>query len=199
MADQRCGKWLSLSPARRMVDEILHHAKQVPSLPVSRHCNIAGAVAARCRLTSPPSWIAIFMKGYGLVGRDFPEVRRAFIPWPWKHLYEHPSSECSVLVEREWQGESVVLGGKLRAPEEQSLTDIHAYVRYLRDTPVPQVNYFRKWLRVGRYPSWLRRFLFWQTLYLSGHTRARRLGTFSISSMGSLGVEQIHPISPLTT
>ena len=37
------------------------------------------------------------------------------------------------------------------------------------------------------------------TLNLSGFKRAKRLGTFTISSLGNLGVEQHHPISPLTT
>ena len=41
MADQRRGKWLSLSPARRVVDEILRHARKVPSLPVAKRCRLA--------------------------------------------------------------------------------------------------------------------------------------------------------------
>ena len=199
MAEQRRGKWIGLSPARRMTDELLHHAKKVPSLPIAKHCRIEAAVEARSRLNAAPSWTAIFMKAYGLVARGCPELRRAFIPWPWKHLYEHPHTECSILVEREWQGENVVLGGKLRAPETRGLLEIHEYLRFLKDAPVWDVNYFRKSLRVGAYPAVLRRFVFWQSLYVSGAVRAKRFGTFMISSMGALGVEQMHPITPLTT
>jgi hypothetical protein len=54
-------------------------------------------------------------------------------------------------------------------------------------------------LRSGRLPGWLRRFLYWITLSWSGRTRAKRLGTFMVSSYGSLGAEQLHPISPYTT
>ena len=45
----------------------------------------------------------------------------------------------------------------------------------------------------------MRRLLFWTTLHLSGFKRAKRLGTFTVSSLGSLGVEQMHPLTPLTT
>jgi hypothetical protein len=199
MADPRRGKWLSLSPARRMVDELLHHAKKVPSLPLSKRFHIAPALEARRGVRNPPSWTAIFMRAYGLVAREFPELRRCFVPWPWKHLYEHPMSECAILVEREWGGENVVLTGKLRAPELRGLAEIQDYLLYLRDTPVWDVGHYRRSLRVGRYPGWLRRLLFWQSLYLSGAVKCRRFGTFMISSMGTLGVEQMHPLTTLTT
>jgi hypothetical protein len=54
-------------------------------------------------------------------------------------------------------------------------------------------------LRFSRIPSPLRRLLWWGTLNLSGSKRCKRFGTFGLSSYGSLGAEQVHPISPLTT
>ncbi len=41
--------------------------------------------------------------------------------------------------------------------------------------------------------------LWWGTLNISGQKRCKRFGTFGLSSYGSLGAEQVHPISPLTT
>src|SRR5262249_12829799 len=58
---------------------------------------------------------------------------------------------------------------------------------------------FRQWLRLGRMPGFLRSILFWIGLNGSGFRRAKRFGTFAISSLGNLGIEQYHPISPLTT
>ncbi|MBI1917180.1 MAG: hypothetical protein HYS12_20945, partial [Planctomycetes bacterium] len=176
-----------------------YHARKVPSLPIARKCDLSGIAAARREATSPPSWTAIMMRAYGLVARDYPELRRALIPWPWTHLYQHPCSECAILVERVWQGEHVVLGAKLRAPEERSLAEIDAYLGHLQSAPVLEVNTFRQVLRIGRLPWLLRRFTFWQSLYLSGFKRAKRFGTFMISSLGNLGAEQIHPLTPLTT
>ena len=104
-----------------------------------------------------------------------------------------------MLLEREYEGESIVLGAKLRAPELQALADLDDALNHFRDAPVLEVGNFRQWLRVGRLPGFLRRFIFWHTLNFSGYKRAKRLGTFAISSLGNLGVEQHHPISPLTT
>jgi hypothetical protein len=199
MADRRKGFCTRLSPARKMVLELMHHARKVPSLPIARKCDLSGIAAARREAPSPPSWTTILLRAYGLVARDYPELRRALIPWPWTHLYQHPCSECAILVERSWQGENVVLGAKLRAPEDKSLAEIDAYLRHLQTAPVLEINYFRQVLRVGRLPWLLRRFTFWHSLYLSGFKRAKRFGTFMISSLGNLGAEQLHPLTPLTT
>jgi hypothetical protein len=198
MADPRKGHSLALSLGRKMVLEILHHGRKVPTLPLSKVMQV-GALASARQAGAAVSWTAIFMRAYGLTALQLPELRRAFLPWPWQRLYEHPCSNCAVLLEREYRGEHIVLGARLRAPEEQSLSIIDTELRRLRDTPLEEVNYFRQWLRVARLPGWLRRFMFWHTLNLSGFKRAKRLGTFAISSLGNFGVEQHHPISPLTT
>jgi hypothetical protein len=195
----RKGSAIVLSPARKAILEILRHARHAPSLPLSRAMQLPDLVAARNAHPSRPSWIAIFMKAYGLVAQAHPELRRALIPWPRPHLYEHPHSECALLVERVWQGEPVVLAGKVRAPEKQPLELIGSYLRYLHSADVPEVSAFRQLLRLGRLPSLVRRFAFWRIVNLSGYRRARRLGTFVLSSLGNYGVEQHHPLSPLTT
>ena len=41
------------------------------------------------------------MRAYGLVGREHPSLRRAYLPYPWPHLYEHPQTECAFLIERD--------------------------------------------------------------------------------------------------
>jgi hypothetical protein len=58
---------------------------------------------------------------------------------------------------------------------------------------------YRMTLRFSHVPKPIRRFLWWATLNISGTKRGKRFGTFGLSSYGSLGAEQIHPISPLTT
>lgn len=190
---------IRLSPGRKIVLELLHHARAVPSIPVARELQVGALLDHRGRLPQRPSWTAIFMRAYGLVARQFPELRRAYIPWPYAHLYEHPQSICALVVEREWQGEQVLLGAKIVSPEELSIPVIHEHLRRFKQTPVWEVSAFRQILRLGRLPWLLRRFVFWQTLYLSGYKRAKRFGTFMLSSYGSLGAEQLHPLSCLTT
>jgi hypothetical protein len=143
--------------------------------------------------------VAVFAKAYALVARNHPGLRSAVIPWPRPHLYEHPCSEATFLVERQWQGEHVVLGAKVRGPEHLPLVDLDSRLKRFRDAGVLEVSAFRQVLRLGRLPWLLRRFVLWQSLYLSGYKRAKRLGTFMVSSLGNLGVEQFHPLTPLTT
>lgn len=198
MSDPRTGRWLALSPARKMVLEILHHGRKVPALPLSKVMQVGELASARSA-GAFVSWTAIFMKGFGLAAQQHPELRRAYIAYPWARLYEHPFSECSLLLEREHDGEHIVIGAKLRAPEECTLAHLDEQMRVFREAPLHDVSCFRQWLRLGRLPGFVRRFVFWHTLNLLGYRRAKRLGTFAISSLGNLGVEQHHPISPLTT
>ncbi len=198
MAVFREGRRLALSPARKMVMEILHHGRQVPALPLSKLMRV-GALASARQAGAFISWTAIFMKAYALVALRNPELRRAYVPLPWPHLYEHSISECAILLERDLDGENIVLGAKVRGPDRHTLADLDEALRHYRDAPIHSVTHFRQWLRVGRLPGLLRRLLFWTSLYLSGWKRAKRFGTFAISSLGNLGVEQHHPIAPMTT
>ena len=199
MSQSLRGRSIPLSPARRVVDELLHHAKQVPSLPLARDCRIGTLADARDSAAVRPSWTALFMKAYGLAAQRHPVLRRAFIRHPYPRLYEHPRSDAAVLIEREWEGEPVVLGAKVISPETTPITLIDDHLRRFRDEPVWSVSPFRQLLRLGRQPWPLRRFAFWSSLHFSGAKRAKRFGTFMMSSLGGFGVEQMHPLTPLST
>jgi hypothetical protein len=182
-----------------MIAELMHHAQKVPSLPLGKMMDINDLVNARSEMANPPSWIAIFLRAYALVAQQIPELRRTYIPLPYKHLYEHPYSEGTVLIERELQRENIVLGARIRAPEGSSLKAIDDLLRYFRQTPLGQIGFFRQMMLFGRLPWFIRRFTLWHTLYISGYKKAKRLGTFSLSSLGNMGVEQYHPLTPLST
>ena len=70
---------------------------------------------------------------------------------------------------------------------------------FYKNTPLEQVGFFRQALRVSSAPAFVRHLLWWSTLNVSGYKRAKRFGTFGLSSYGALGAESLHPISPLTT
>jgi hypothetical protein len=139
------------------------------------------------------------MKAYGIVCQRHPALRRALIAWPWEHLYEHPICVCGAVVEREHDGEHILLGVQIRVSDAKPLQEIDEYLRRVKETPVEQIGYFRRVFFMGKLPKFLRRLLWWSTLHLSGYKRAKRLGTFGLSSYGRLGAEQIHPLGPLTT
>lgn len=198
MANPR-GKTIPLSVGRRLVGDLLHYAKRVPSLPLARDCRLDSVVRARTETRPSPSWTAIFMKAYSIVAARTPELRQAYIPYPWARLYEHPRSDCAILVERMVDGDPIVLAAKIVEPASMSLRQIDEHLKRFREDELLSISPFRQVLRLGRYPKLLRRFAYWITLYLSGYKRAKRFGTFMMSSLGNLGIEQMHPLTPLTT
>jgi len=122
-----------------------------------------------------------------------------YLSVPYPRLYEHCRSECALIVEREYQGEMVVLTGKMINIEDKSLSEIDLTIKFFRNAEVWSVSEFRQMLRMRAIPSGCAAFRHVAGAQLVGPRRARRAGTFSMSSLGGFGVEQIHPLSPLTT
>jgi len=196
---ERAGRRLSLSLPRRFVCDLLHFARQVPTVPVQRRMNIAPLLAARSRAEPRPSWCSLFTKAYALVAATRPELRRSYLSFPWSHLYEHPTNIASIAVERRVGDEYAVLFVQVREPEQHTAHQIDDYLKECKMRPVEKVGTFRRTLRVSRLPWPLRRFLWWLGLNFSGYRRARNWGTFGVSVYSGLGAESLHPLSPLTT
>jgi hypothetical protein len=148
---------------------------------------------------SRPSWALIFMKAYALVGANHPPLRRALLEFPWARLYEHPWMNCALAIERSYRGEHGVFVGLFRAPEQQSISQLQDALSWYKNQPLEKIGIYRRALRVSRAPTVVRRLLWWSTLNISGFKRAKRFGTFGLTSYGALGAESLHPISPLTT
>jgi hypothetical protein len=193
------GHRLRLSLPRRWVGDLLHFARQAPSLPVQRHMTIGEVVDAQRRAEPRPSWVAVFAKAYGIVARDIAPLRRALLQIPWDHLYEHPESVASVAIGRDFDGEEAVFFGHLRAPENQTIAAIDERLRHYKEAPLEEFHAYRMLLRISRLWRPLRRLAWWFGLNHSGRSRAKRFGTFGVSVYSGLGVESLHPLSPLTT
>jgi pyruvate/2-oxoglutarate dehydrogenase complex dihydrolipoamide acyltransferase (E2) component len=193
------GEIIPLSKARRAMVAMLRYAQKIPTVPVARTIHLGPLAQTRKQQLSPHSWSAIFIRAYGLVCSHFPHLRRAWMSWPFPRLYEHPHSVCGMAVEREWEGEKVVLKGLIREPEHTSLDQISMILRGLQEADVWSVSSFRSSLRFGAVPGWLQRLLMWQKLDVNGTRRAKYIGTFGFSNYGMLGAESLHPIGPTTT
>src|SRR5947209_19602895 len=165
------GRSLALSPARRLVGDLLHFARRLPTVPVQRAMALAPVVAARARLAERPSWTVVFARAFALVAAEVPELRRAYLGFPRPHLYEHPDSVAAVALEREVAGEPAVLIGLLPDPAGQGLAALDARLRDFRTRPVEGVGRFRLALRVSRMPRPLRRFVWRAPLNVRGWHR----------------------------
>src|SRR5438309_3881004 len=94
------GRSIPLSLPRRFIGDLVHFAHQVPTVPVQRIINVKSLEALRAQVEDRPSWCAMFTKAYAQVGVEFPELRRAYMSFPWARLYEHSENVASVAVER---------------------------------------------------------------------------------------------------
>ena len=188
-----------LSVPRRLIADLLHYSRRVPSIPLSRMMDVSALLGARRSHPARPSWSVIFMKAYAQVAMDHPPLRRALLEFPWQRIYEHPQTNCSLAIEREYQGEAGVFFGMFRAPEGQTLGELQRSLVEFKNLPLEEIGFFRRMIRISRYPTFVRRFLWSISLFVSGRARAKRFGTFGVTTLGGAGVEQVHPLSPLTT
>ncbi|HWE36808.1 MAG TPA: hypothetical protein VG406_09600 [Isosphaeraceae bacterium] len=193
------GHAVPISGPRRFIGDMVHFAGRLPTVPVSRPMDVGRLAGPRLDHPARPSWAVVFMKAYALVAAANPPLRRAMLGFPWARLYEHPQSTCALALERIHDGEPGIFVGLFRAPEEQSLAQLQEALDFYKSEPLERVGLFRQTLRISRAPTPLRRLLWWSTLELSGFKRAKRFGTFGLTSYGALGAESLHPISPLTT
>ncbi len=196
---QEYGRRLPLSPARRFITDLTSFAQRVPLCTLERTMQLGVLVEARRQARQAPGWCTLFTKAYAQTAARRPELRQAYIPWPWPHLYEHPINIASVAIERRIGVENAVLFAHLRAPENQSLQTIEAYLRRCKNAPIDTIALFRRALKMGRWPWPARWLLWWYAMNLSGFRRSRYLGTFGISAVSHLGACSVHLLTPVAT
>ncbi len=196
---QPAGSNLPLSLPRRFICDYLHFARQIPSVPVQRHMRLGEVVAARAAAGARPSWCALFTKAYALVSAAWPQLRRAYLSFPWPHLYQHPINMTSIAVERRFGDEDAVFFVHLREPEKLALTEIDLRLRHAKEQPLESCGSFRRILFITRLPRPLRRLAWWIGLNVSGRKRAHFMGTAGITVYSSLGAASLHPLSLLTS
>jgi hypothetical protein len=192
------GRTIRLSKSRRIIIDLLHFARAVPSLPVQRRMRLAAVVDARRACAKRPQWSVIFIKAYALVSREFPTLRRAYIKLPWPQLYEYPSATASIMIEREFEGEPALFSLLLKDPAAISLGQLAARITHATSAPVESIKDFRRALQVVALPRPLRRLIWWIGLNI-GRQRGNYFGTFGLSVYSALNAESLHPLSPLTT
>jgi hypothetical protein len=199
MGKARRGHTVPLSLTRRLMCDVLHFARQIPSVPVQRHMNLAPILAARQACPARPSWVALFAKAYSLVAAENPRLRQSYLSFPYPRLYQHPESVATISVERNYQGEDTIFFARLKSPDRQSLPSLDGHLRHWKTAPIEEIAAFRNALRFTRLPRPLRRLGWWIALNAYGARREKHFGTFGISVYSSLGVDSLHPIAPMTT
>lgn len=193
------GSTIRLTPLRRTMGDLLHAGRKVPLVAIERTMPLADVFAARQRAAARPSWFAVFIKAYAAVSARRPELRRAYLSWPWARIHQHECNVASVAVARRVGDEDGVMWYTIQHPEQLPLAAIDAAVRAARVDPVERVGDFRRQLRLGRLPRPVRRLAWWAALEVSGGWRAKHAGTFGVTGVAALGSASLALLSPLTT
>ena len=193
------GRSIPLSPFRRMVVDLLHFGCKAPCVSVERRMDLSRLVAARLACSPRPSWTALFAKAYAIVARDVPQLRQAYLTFPWARLYEQGKSIVSINVERQWGDEKVVVLARVRSPENRPIAALDAILRDYKDRPLEQIHSFGRDMSVARLPWPIRRLLWWATLNVFGRRRSHNVGTFAITSVAAHGAGALHIIPLLTS
>jgi hypothetical protein len=179
----RRGRRLRLSLQRRWIGDLMAAASATPVAGGERVLRVSAAAGVRRSMADPPGWTAVILKAYALVATRRPELRQMYLPVPWPHIYEHPCSVATVVVEREWCGEPGVFLDQIVAPETKPLMEIDRMIRGLRRNPIESVGGYRRLIRLSRLPRLLRRSIWWCGLRCSGYVHARYFGTFALNAL----------------
>jgi len=188
-------RFLRLSANRRFIADAMRISARVPTVSVQRRMQLRAVAAARVDCAGRPSWAALFTKSFALVADEFPELRRAYISYPWPHLYEQPENAAMVLIERRYRGESAVFPFLIRKPAWLPVVMLSEIIRNAKSAPIEAVTDFQLLIRVSSLPRPLRRLVWW-TVLNSGRLRANYCGTFVVSAFSSMGVELLYSIVP---
>jgi hypothetical protein len=199
---------LRLSRNRRLIGDLLYFAARVPRFPVEKVIRLADVAALRERAQigrcgtagQRISWAVLFLKAYALVAADCPALRRAYLRWPWPHLAEMPSSVGMLTINRQdpETGEDRLCWGRFIRPEQQSLVEIQAALHQYLTGDIEKA--FRRQTELSWMPLPLRRLIWWMNLNTLSPKRARRIGTFSISTLAGQGAwNRFHPLIHATS
>lgn len=173
--------------SRRLPCDVLHFRQQVPLCPHHRQSLLGPLDAIRKACHTRISWPVLFLKAFALMARETPAFRQTWMSFPWPSIYQHATSTGMLAVQREYQGEPWLFCGRFHSPDDKPLLELQKQLDCYQQQPVEQI--FKRYLRLSLIPNPFRRFLWWCNLQLSGNMRAKRVGTFFLSTLASHGVE----------
>lgn len=191
-------RWSPVPLHRRWMRDVVHFGKKSHVVAGNWSINVAQVAAARKARRPPIGWGAIWVKAVALASRNRPELRIAYLPFPWPRLYLHPHAVATMVVEREWNGERAVFFDQIKRPELLSLVEIDDILRGLKRRPVESVGGYRRLIRFSRLPWIVRRPLWSFALQWSGWLRSQYFGTYSVHSFPVRRAQVMQSTTPLS-
>jgi hypothetical protein len=169
---------------------------RMPMVAVQMSMNVAEVAAARDALGVRPSWCSIFTKAYAKVIASRPDMRRAYLSFPWERMYEYASATSDVVVEASVHDELALVSVPIKNPETRPLLDLDRHLNWCKENPIERVPHYRIARWVALFPRFIRRPAWWFVLNVSGYLRSMFFSTFGVTTVGKWGVESLRPIAP---
>ncbi|HLQ93713.1 MAG TPA: hypothetical protein VK148_27135, partial [Xanthobacteraceae bacterium] len=183
---------------RRWMSDVVHFGKKSQVVAGNWTINVSPVAVARKLRRPPIGWGAIWVKAVALACRKWPELRTAYLPFPWPRLYLHPYAVATMVVERDWNGRPAVFFDQIKRPELLSLAEIDAILRGLKRRPVESVGGYRRLIRFSRLPSIVRRPVWSFALQWSGRLRSEYFGTYSVHSFPVRRAQVMQSTTPIS-
>ena len=191
------GRRLFVPRSRVNVCDLLAQEQRIPNCTHERLIDLAAVAKLRSQAKQRVSWPVLFIKAYGLVAKKYPVLRQCYLNWPWPHLYEHPHSVAFVSVSRRFRNEDWLFFGRMTCPEGRDLLDVQRELDLYSTEPVAKI--FRLQLQHSGMNWALRRMLWWIGYNVWGDRRARRFGTFGMTTISAQGANITQPPNILTS
>jgi len=180
------------------MSDVVHFGKKSHVVAGNWTIDVSPVAVARKLRCPPVGWGAIWVKAVALAGRKWPELRTAYLPFPWPRLYLHPHGVATMVVERAWNGRPAVFFDQIRHPERLSLMEIDIILRGLKRRPVESVGGYRRLIRFSRLPSIVRRAVWSFALRWSGRLRSEYFGTYSVHSFPVRRAQVMQSTTPIS-
>lgn len=173
--------------SRRLTCDVLHFHRQVPLCPHVRVMPLGSIDALRKPASGRVSWSALFLKAYAIVAWDIPVLRQSWMRGLIPTVYQHDTSVGMLAIQRDYRGEPWLFWGRVLAPDTMSLREIQTLIDRYQSAPVDEI--FKRFVWLSAFPTMLRRLIWWFNMQWSGPVRAKRVGTFFLSSLAGQGAE----------
>lgn len=192
------GRKRSLSVPRRFMADFMAFARRMPLVAVARRMDLSALRTARSRVEPVPNWTLLFAKAFARLSAERPVLRQAYMTFPWPHLFECQDNIASIAIEREYDGEPMVMFAVFKNLQERSIADLVTQLNDFKMKPIAELPALDRVIRITKLPWIVRRALWTHALYQSGRLKAQNFGTFGISSVASSGVTTVGMASLLT-
>ena len=167
-------------------------AKEIPLFPVDRWCNLTALAEARAACHDRIGWAAIFLKAYGKVVQETPELRSWFLPGLRPRIATTNQIVATLAINRMENDTEQLCWARLQQPETLPLIEIQRFIDECCSKPIKEL--FKRQRELEILPGFLRRAVLRWNLRSASPKRSSRIGTFSLSTLAGFGASNhFHP------